>query len=129
MFNNFDIEIIKQFDINAFGSGELNSIEKQKLFLQPKIMKLINNTFQNEIKKLIPNDSELKYNGKVYPKHQLFLSHLISDYYEAYLKSSDNEKKNRTNTLESLGKGNEKRKRYFKNKDILKNKKSTKENF
>lgn len=30
MFNNFDIEIIKQFDINAFGSGELNSIEKQK---------------------------------------------------------------------------------------------------
>lgn len=30
MFNNFDIEIIKQFNIKAFGSGELNSIEKQK---------------------------------------------------------------------------------------------------
>lgn len=83
-----------------------------------------------EIQKLIPNDINLKYKGQIYPKHQLFLSHLISDYHESYLKSFDNEKKNRTNTLESLGKGNEKRKkRYFKNKDILKNKKSTKREF
>ncbi|MFA6742154.1 MAG: hypothetical protein WCR78_11775 [Arcobacteraceae bacterium] len=95
-----------------------------------KIMNSINNKFQYEIQKLIPNDINLKYNGEIYSKHQLVLSHLISDYSEAYLKSFDNEKKARTNTLESLGKGNEKRKkRYFKNKDILKNKKSTKREF
>ena len=80
-------------------------------------MELINYKFQNEIKKLIPNDINLKYNGQNYPKHQLVLSHLINDYHEAYLKSFDNEKKNRTNTLESLGKGNEKRK-----KDTIKTK-------
>ena len=89
-------------------------------------MELINYKFQNEIKKLIPNDINLKYNGQNYPKHQLVLSHLINDYHEAYLKCFDNEKKNRTNTLESLGKGNEKRKKRFdKNEEILKNKKST----
>ena len=45
-------------------------------------MKLLNNKFQNEIKKLIPNDINLKYNGKVYPKHQLFLSHLIKPLFQ-----------------------------------------------
>lgn len=65
----------------------------------------------NEIQKLIPNDIDFLYNKQIYPKHQLVLSHLINDYHEAYLKSFDNEKKNRTNTLESLGKGNANRKK------------------
>lgn len=81
-----------------------------------------------EIKKLIPNDINFKYNKKIYPKHQLVLSHLINDYHEAYLKSFENEKEERNNTLESLGKGNTKRKkRYENNKSILKNKSSSKE--
>lgn len=88
----------------------------------------MNDFFLNnlELKKLIPNDINLKYNREVYPKYQLVLSHLIGDYHEAYLKSFENEKKDRTNTLESLGKGNASRiKRFEKNKEVLKNKKST----
>lgn len=89
-------------------------------------MKSVNSKFQNEIQKLIPNDIDFLYNKQIYPKHQLVLSHLINDYHEAYLKSSKDEKKNRTNTLESLGKGNANRKKRFdKNEEILKNKKST----
>ena len=94
------------------------------------LLQLKNMGIRDDIKKLIPNDINLKYNGKIYPKHQVVLSHLISDYHDAYLKSADNEKKERTNTLESLGKGNVKRKkRYEKNKDILKNKSSTKKEY
>lgn len=78
-------------------------------------MKSVNSKFQNEIQKLIPNDIDFLYNKQIYPKHQLVLSHLINDYHEAYLKSSKDEKKNRTNTLESLGKGNANRK-----KDLIK---------
>lgn len=87
---------------------------------------LFNYLYEKEIQELIPNDIDFLYNKQIYPKHQLVLSHLINDYHEAYLKSFDNEKKNRTNTLESLGKGNANRKKRFeKNKEILKNKKST----
>lgn len=100
-------------------------IIKNLLFIKKKMI-LLNDKFQNEIQKLIPNDIDFLYNKQIYPKHQLVLSHLINDYHEAYLKSFDNEKKNRTNTLESLGKGNVNRKKRFeKNKEILKNKKST----
>jgi len=81
--------------------------------------------FGKEIIELIPNDIDFKFNGKTYPKHQLVLSHLISDYHKAYLKSFENEKKERTNTLESLGKGNIKRKKRFdKNQKTIKNKDS-----
>lgn len=85
-------------------------IIKNLLFIKKKMI-LLNDKFQNEIQKLIPNDIDFLYNKQIYPKHQLVLSHLINDYHEAYLKSFDNEKKNRTNTLESLGKGNVNRKK------------------
>jgi hypothetical protein len=87
-----------------------------------------NDKLLKEIKILIPNDINLKYNEKLYPKHQVLLSHLIRDYHEAYLKSFDNKKESRKNTLESLGKGNIKRKkRYENNKRLLENKSTSKE--
>ncbi|MGA1933104.1 hypothetical protein ACH5BF_10360 [Arcobacter sp. YIC-464] len=75
----------------------------------------------NQIKTTIPNDINLKFNGNFYPKHNLVLFHLINDYHLAYTKSKKEEKNSRINTLESLGKGNKKRKdRFEKNKELLK---------
>lgn len=83
---------------------------------------------KKKLSKLIPNDIDFKYNGNIYPKHQLILFHIISDYHLAYTKSKDNEKQSRINTLESLGKGNIKRKaRVKKNNEIIKDKSSSSE--
>lgn len=75
-----------------------------------------------EINQYITHDELLTIQGKQIPKNTLYIFNLIDNYYSAYILSKDESRTQRLNTLESLGKGNVKRKqRYLNNKEILKN--------
>jgi hypothetical protein len=76
-----------------------------------------------EITKYIEYDEMVKLNNNFLPKRILYFFDLINNYYIAYKLSDENYIKSRTDTLESLDKGNSKRqKRFDKNELSIKDK-------
>ncbi len=99
------------------------ALEFYKKNFQSSLNKKVQEKILNDLNKSIQKDIVITINKNFYPKHTLYLFHLINDYHQAYVKSTESEQKSRINKLESLGKGNLKRtKRYNKNEEDIKNK-------
>jgi hypothetical protein len=85
-----------------FRSSNLTNLSKDQV---EKILK--------EISKYIEYDEIIKLNNNFLPKTILHFFDLINNYYTAYTLSSEDYIKDRSNTLESLNKGNSKRQKRF----------------
>ena len=67
----------------------------------------------SEIVNLINEDDFMLFDNKEIPKNQYYIFDLINKYHTAYIKSKQKYKKDRKNTLESLGIGTLNRKKRF----------------
>lgn len=100
-------------------------INKYSTYFETSISEDINIKLFKQIQRLNLCKEETTFNNK-FNKYELFLLHLINDYHLAYEKSKDEEKDFRSNTLESLGKRNDNRKKRFdKNEEIQRDKSKT----
>lgn len=71
------------------------------------------------INKTLPVNKTVNIDNKAIPIGYLNLFHLINEYYTAYKLSDDDQIKGRTDTLESLDKGNYKRRKRLNDNDLF----------
>lgn len=107
----------------------INTINK--LFNDSLSTKLSKEQVENLLKEIIKNidyDEIIEVNNNFLPKTIFYFFSLVNNYYTAYKLSENDQVKNRSNTLELLGKGNKKRiKRYEQNQQIINDENSYKD--